>query len=182
MTNESEKTMNNKQSGMTYIELLIGMAIAAVILSAVFMLMNSAMSAWAHGKARAEVERNLRVGIDVITRDARYAASAAAAPEGGILTLTINALNEDTIAFRINPTTKAFTRRVTTRFNTTAGFQPIGGDGTANIEGHVIIVDNPDTEAIFAIEGNLVSVTITARHKRTGVQATMHTKIFCANM
>jgi Tfp pilus assembly protein PilW len=178
----ANKTMNNKQSGMTYVELLIGMALAAVILSGVAVLMNNAMSVWIHSKARAEVQQNLREGLDVITREARYATTAKAAIEGGILTLTITTLNEDTIAFRINPTTKALTRRVTTRFNTTAGFQPIAGDGTGTVEGTVIIVDNPDKEALFAVEGNLVSVTITAMHRRTGTQSTMQTKIFCINM
>ena len=179
--------MNNKQSGMTYIELLISVSIIAIILSAVVMLTNSAVTSWMQGRARIEVEQTLRVGIDTIVRDTRYATLASVVQEGGVLILRLTNINGDTIDFRVNPITRALTKRITTRFGTTGGFQPIAGDGTGGIEGDIVIIDNPDTEfpagiPIFAIQDNLVSVTVTAMHKKTGVQATMHTKIFCVNM
>lgn len=180
--------MSKKQSGLTLVELVIGLSIMAVVLSGTVLLLNSALAAWQSGRARVEVEQTLRVGIDAIVRETRYAVSANVTQAGdGTLVLTLKNINEDTIDFKLNTNSKALTKRITNENGNDAGFQPITGNSTETDVRNIIIINNPDAEnpaeqAMFTLQNKLVSVTITAMDTKTGVQATMHTKIFCVNI
>ncbi|MDR1701207.1 MAG: type II secretion system GspH family protein [Sporomusaceae bacterium] len=171
-----------KQSGFTLIELLISVSIAALVLAGALNLTQSALKAWVINRAKAEVEQVLRIGLDTLTRDARYATSAKTMVLNGVLILTLTDPLGDILDFKHEPDTEALSRQITNSDGNNAGYQAIAGDGTNKKPGSVVIIANPDQAPLFAVNGKLVSVTLTALHRKTGVRATMHTKIFCLNI
>jgi prepilin-type N-terminal cleavage/methylation domain-containing protein len=168
-----------KENGFTLIELVIGISITAVILAGTVKLTQGALEAWVTNRAKVEVEQTLLLALDTITKDTRYATSAEVTADG--TRLTVEEPLGNTLNFRVNAPEKALAKQIITS-TTSSGYQPIAGDGTEGVQGAVIIVENPDTEPLFAVNGRTVAVTITAQHTRTGVKATMHTKIFCLNI
>lgn len=67
------------QRGFTLAELLVGLAVLAVILSGILALQRQGQSAYLMGAARVEAQQNARTALDLIARELRTARSITGA-------------------------------------------------------------------------------------------------------
>ena len=169
--------MGKREAGFTIIELLVGMTVLGLIFSGIVMLFSTSLTSLQIGRSKIEVAQTLRVGMDNIAREARGAKTASVAQSGAFGSLTLTNSADEKVTFAVNQTTKALVKQVITTGGTTAGLQPVAGDGTGNNEGQIVIAG-----LAFSRDDKLISIVLTARDKKTGVQLTMQTKIFCMNI
>lgn len=67
------KIVKPKQEGFTLIELVIGLALTVILLTALFTLLSTSLKAWSIGSSKTEVQHTARYCIDVLTRDLQFA-------------------------------------------------------------------------------------------------------------
>jgi type II secretory pathway pseudopilin PulG len=61
------------KSGMTLIELIMGMVITTLLMAVIINNLSTSIIAWQAGKNRSEIESTARLAIDSIVREIRYA-------------------------------------------------------------------------------------------------------------
>ena len=61
--------------GFTYVELLTGMVLTVLLLTAIFGLLAVSLGSWQTGSRKVEVEQTARIGLDAIVRELRYEAA-----------------------------------------------------------------------------------------------------------
>lgn len=62
-----------KDKGFTLVELLVAMAILAMMMTSMFSMLSGSMAAWQSGNKRIEAAQNARVGLNLIASDLRRA-------------------------------------------------------------------------------------------------------------
>ena len=62
-----------KTKGFTLVELLVAMAILAMMMTSMFSMLSGSMAAWQSGNKRIEAAQNARVGLNLIASDLRRA-------------------------------------------------------------------------------------------------------------
>jgi prepilin-type N-terminal cleavage/methylation domain-containing protein len=97
------KIFHNKSSGFTLIELLVVMSMLAVVVAAVYSLYLTHMrTAYSHDEV-VEVEQNLRIAMDAITRDLKMAGLLV--PKGATPATTVFPISNNTAnSLQINST------------------------------------------------------------------------------
>jgi prepilin-type N-terminal cleavage/methylation domain-containing protein len=63
----------NTLSGFTLVELLVAMAILAMVMTLMFSMLSGSMATWQSGNKRIEAAQNARVGLNIIASDLRRA-------------------------------------------------------------------------------------------------------------
>jgi prepilin-type N-terminal cleavage/methylation domain-containing protein len=70
---DQEGHNNNKTKAFTLVELLVAMAILAMMMASMFSMLSGSMAAWQSGNKRIEAAQNARVGLNLIASDLRRA-------------------------------------------------------------------------------------------------------------
>ncbi|WP_425060709.1 hypothetical protein SCACP_14520 [Sporomusa carbonis] len=159
-----------EQRGFTLVELMVGMTLTVLLMTAVFGLLFTSLRSWQNGKSHAEIQQAARIATDTIARNVRYAYTVSSS-DGKTLRLTTDPAGANTVVFGVDPTTKAL---CITQGNGTP--QPLAGNGMNGQEGTIIIIDNR-----FSVQGKLVSIIITAQDKTTGATFTCQTSMAALN-
>ncbi|HWR43648.1 PilW family protein [Sporomusa sp.] len=160
------------QSGFTLIELMIGLGLTVLLMSAIFGLLFTSLRSWQQGKSHVEIHQTVRIAVDTIARQVRYAYTVSS-PDGKTLRIKSAA---GIIVFGVDPETKALC--IT---QGSGSPQPFAGNGVNDQEGSIIIIDNPDGTPMFTAQGRLATIKITAKDKTTGATFTCQSAMAVLN-
>lgn len=81
---------NMSQSGITLIELVIGMAVMVIVLSGIGTLFTNLLGHGVTGSNAAVLQQDARWAVDMMAREIRYATNTPTVSGGNRLTFTIN--------------------------------------------------------------------------------------------
>lgn len=91
--------MFDRKRGFTIIEVLFVVALAAVLLAAIYPYLRTFHTSWQSADRRAEIIQNARVGMDKIVRELRQAGSFTAI-QGSLV--TFSDVDSNSITYRLN--------------------------------------------------------------------------------
>jgi|GEM_PF-2483174 len=177
-----------RQQGSTLLELIIGLTILSLLLSAIIPLLSVSIQAWQTGRSRADIQQTSRLAIERLSNSIRYAHSITVQNNGG--SLLIKAGDGTSQKFSVNPVTKALCQTIGS-----GRPLPFAGDGFGTTAGRVIIISNPDNQDRFTVKevpvkdrnGQLlyrikqVKIVITVRDRSTGIEYTLKTAVVPLN-
>lgn len=163
------------QHGFTLTELVIGIALSVVLLSAMVPLLTTNIGAWIAGSSRSEVQQTARYAVDSMVRELRYSRN---------FQIETTFLNGQSITF-VNLDTNNLNRYYLSNVNhliyrqaiTTGGYpQPLTG---LNIRNSTNVVINPENQPLFEVpDQNTVLINLTATDTVTGQSVTIRTAVY----
>ncbi|MGI6091437.1 MAG: hypothetical protein GX348_04630 [Veillonellaceae bacterium] len=121
----------SNQSGITLVELVIGMALTVLLMTAVVSLLSTSLQAWQTGSRKTEVQQTARFALDSVARELRYASNVVVDENKSGITFKKNdtVSNEDTIY--IYCSSNGVLRRVNKSEG--GGAQPITGENNVKV-------------------------------------------------
>ncbi|MDF2568495.1 MAG: hypothetical protein K0R55_99 [Sporomusa sp.] len=176
------------QQGLTLVELMAGLSVFIILMSAIFPLLSTSIKAWQIGRSRVDIQQTARLAVERVAHSVRYAKNVTVGDSGGSLILIDG--DSSSVKYSVSPETKAL---CITLGNGTP--QPLAGDGYNKIEGQVIIIPNPNGQQRFSVQdvyiqdknGNTISIVkqvkmiITVRDKKTSIEYTLPASIVALN-
>lgn len=176
------------QQGLTLIELMSGLSIFILLLSAIVPVLTISVKAWQQGRSQAELQQTARLAVERVTHSVRYATSVSVADSGGSLVLKDG--DGSSVKYSVSPETRALC--ITIGSGTP---QPLAGDGYSKTEGRIIVVSNPNNQQRFSVreiaiqdkngvtrgQVTQVKLIITIRDKQTGLEYTLQATIVAQN-
>lgn len=120
-----------RQSGITLVELIIGMALTVLLITAVVSLLSTSLQAWQTGSRKTEVQQTARFALDSVARELRYATGVVIDENKHGVTFKKNdtAASEDTIY--ISCSSNGVLRRENKSEG--GGAQPITGENNVKV-------------------------------------------------
>jgi len=168
MQKQVTRCFHNQQSGFTLVELLIGIAVTSLLMTAMLSFLFVSLKAWNFGSTQSMLQQSARISLDTMIRELRYA-KAIQSPSGNGTVEKITFLN-----FR--------NEVITYSCGTTAGANP------QTLYRRVNSTDNPLTENIvttvlFTVaRPRTVSIMITLTDPNSGQTETLQTAVTCLNV
>lgn len=170
------KKILSDKNGMTFIEVVLGMVIATLLMAALITNLSTSIIAWQAGKNRSEIEATARLAIDSIVREIRYANNLELTSKSSItITKKNSATNkiQEKITFRYGSNEAKAIYKITDK--TPSG----GGIGTNPLT--LAVIRNLEFGYDPAVDRNEVTITIQATDY-TGEVLEYHSTIRCLNV
>ncbi|WP_371371396.1 PilW family protein [Sporomusa aerivorans] len=161
------KSILNRQSGVSLVELVIALMLIVLLLPASLGLLTTALSAWKAGISRSEVQQTARFALDSMVRNLRYGDTYMLESNKSITYRNVRPGNQQDYIYRYNVGAdhKLYHSGVTP-YSTP---QPVTGD---NIKGGSSIIINANGEPLFTqpngTDTNYIIITIYAADTATG--------------
>lgn len=158
-----------KQGGFTYVELIVGLALTVVVLTAVSSLLSGLLFSARIGTGHIELQQATRVAVDTMVRELRYAKQIIypdAATTGVVDHITFINADGETVTFSLGTTAGA---NLHTLYRTRGGVDnPVSENNVSLLE---FTVERP----------RLITVRIQATDQQGGV-AEFTTAVTCLNI
>jgi prepilin-type N-terminal cleavage/methylation domain-containing protein len=176
------------QQGLTLVELVAGLTIFLILLSAIVPLLSTSIQAWRTGRSQAEIQQTARLAMERLGHSVRYAKTVTVADHGGSLQVVDG--DGSSLKFSVNPDTQTL---CLASGNGTP--QPFAGDGYNKAPGQVVVIANPGNQQRFTVQDvtmldkngqalcaiKQVRIVITVRDKMTGFQYTLQSLVVAQN-
>lgn len=150
----------NNQSGFTLVEIMIGLMLTLVLMSAVFGLLSSSVMSWTQGAAHNDLEQSARIAVDSMVRELRYARAVTSVTSGSIAFVNSGG---DNVAFRLGTSTNR-------NMNT---LHRLNNPMTEN---------NVSSLTFEQIGSRTVKISLTMHDAPTGQTKTLRTAVTCMNV
>ena len=160
-------------AGFSLVELLIGLALTALLLQALYPVLSVSLLSWRTTAARTEVHQSARLALEAMTRDLRLASIVAWPPPGG---------SDSRVSIRTMDTNGK---------QVAIGFQqglPDGGNSRTLYRTYAQGRPSPLTRDVVSTlrfeysEPRLVKIALTLTDPQTGVQDSATTAVTCVNV
>ena len=168
-----------RQDGSTLIELMIGLTLTVLLLSAVFTLLSTSLLSWSQGSSKMEVQQTARFAVDSIVRDLKFASSITINSSTMLTLVTSQYTSTKTIVYTLDATTVNQKLRREDRTGG-SGAQPVTGDtfmnasvsnlsftplatnqaGVVRTVGIVLTVNDPVKNQDFTIETAATAINV----------------------
>ncbi|SMD06549.1 PilW family protein [Sporomusa malonica] len=176
------------QQGITLVEIVTGLSIIMIMMSAIVPMLATSLKAYQVGRARADIQQTARLAVERIAHSVRYAKNVSVVNNGGSLILKDG--DGSNVTYNVSSDTKALCIAING-----GSPQPFAGDGFSKAEGQIIIVPNPNNQPLFNVQdvfirdGNgqtlcevkQVKIIITVQDKNTGYKYTLQTSVIASN-
>ncbi|VBB06874.1 Hypothetical protein LUCI_2111 [Lucifera butyrica] len=167
------KRVVQTQSGIMLVELLVGLLIGTLLLSAAVSILSTSVTVWQTGISRADLQETARIAVDTIIRDLRYATSVTLNSATG--TITIIRPDGDTVIYGVNSKTQTLCQTINN-----GSSLPFAGNGVNNQPGNIRIVPNSGDTAMFTSPADKqLRVLVTVQDGSTGITVALESSIVC---
>ncbi|MEL7567492.1 MAG: prepilin-type N-terminal cleavage/methylation domain-containing protein [Dehalobacterium sp.] len=104
--------MRKNDNGFTLLEVVIAMSLLSIVLLAGNQLLFSGLKSWIHGEEQIDVVQNMRVGMDLMTREIRSATGVKTANSNYIIiTMTKTDLSTVDVCYQYDSINKELERK-----------------------------------------------------------------------
>ena len=162
----------SRQAGFSLPEILIGLALAGLLMQAMVPALSVSLMSWRTSVARTEAHQSARMALEAMERDLRYAAVIAWPPPGGVdsrVSIRTVGVDGKLVAIGFQRGLSSGQNR-DTLYRTYAQGQPVP------------LTQNAVSELRFECPSpRLIRITLTLSDRQTGVADTATTAITCVN-